>query len=253
MEEKLNIKVIRLARHYFLRMNFSPSLLGVFTNPFWLCRRELYLSLKKLAPLMAGRILDFGAGSQPYRELLINCSEYVSLEYDTPQNRMHKVASIFYSGRNIPVADKSFDGILSTQTLEHVPNPHAIVAEWARVIKADGLLLITVPFMWPEHELPYDYQRFSSNGLKLLLENYGFAIVEQQRLLADCRAPAQLLLAWVYDAALVKIRPKILRFCLIPFLCTPVSLLFLFLSVVAPTTSNTYLDNLILARRTGNV
>lgn len=238
-------------RSYFVSLTFSPSWLGIFINPFWLCRRELALTLTELAPQLSGTVLDFGSGSQPYRPLLVNCSEYVSLEYDTPQNRERKVADIFYDGKSISVGDGVYDGLLSTQTLEHVPNPEIIVGEWARVLKEGGVLLITMPFMWPEHEMPYDFQRYSSGGLRLLLERHGFEIIEQRRLLSDCRAPAQIFLAWVFDAILVKCRPKLLQLILTPFLCTPISILASILATISPKNSNTYLDNLILARRTG--
>ncbi|MFA6920226.1 MAG: class I SAM-dependent methyltransferase [Gallionella sp.] len=236
-------------KSYFVSMSFSPTWLGIFVNPFWLCRRELALALSDLAPRLTGTVLDFGSGSQPYRPLLTNCAHYTSLEYDTPQNRERKVADIFYDGKSIPAEDNSFDGLLSTQTLEHVPNPEVIVGEWARVLKDGGMLLITMPFMWPEHEMPYDFQRYSSGGLRLLLEKYGFEIVEQRRLLSDCRAPAQLFLAWIFDAVLVKLRPKVLRLLLTPLLCMPVSLLASMLATISPKNSNTYLDNLVLAKR----
>ncbi|MFA6970102.1 MAG: class I SAM-dependent methyltransferase [Gallionella sp.] len=234
---------------YYIAITFSPTWLGMFVNPFWLCRRELALALADMAPRLTGKVLDFGSGSQPYRPLLTNCARYTSLEYDTPQNRERKVADIFYNGQSIPAEDNSFDGLLSTQTLEHVPNPDVIVAEWARVLKDGGMLLITMPFMWPEHEMPYDFQRYSSGGLRLVLEKSGFEIVEQRRLLSDCRAPAQLFLAWIFDSVLAKCRPKALRFVLIPLMCTPISILASVLAVIFPKNSNTYLDNLVLARR----
>lgn len=206
------------------------------------------MALSDFAPRLGGAVLDFGSGSKPYRSLLKNCSSYVSLEYDTPVNRQRKVADIFYDGKTIPVHDQSYDAILSTQTLEHVPNPNIIVAEWSRVLKDGGLLLITVPFMWPEHEMPYDYQRFSSSGLRLLLERSYFEIVEQRRLLSDCRAPAQLFLAWIFDVCIIKCRPKVLRYVLIPVLCTPISIFASLLAAISPRNSNTYLDNLVLAK-----
>jgi len=232
----------------YIKIIFGSGWIGIFINPFFLSRRALHLALVKLTPRLTGEVLDFGAGSQPYRSLLKNCSSYVSLEYDTPENRERKVADVFYDGSSIPVEDSVYDGILSTQTLEHVPNPDIIVAEWARVLKEGGMLLITMPFMWPEHEMPYDYQRYSSGGLRLLLEKSGFEIVEQHRLLSDCRAPAQLFLAWIFDAILVKCRPKVLRFFLIPVLCTPISIIASLIAAISPKNPNTYLDNLVLAR-----
>ena len=244
----MSMKLSDSLKSHLVRFSFSSSWVGIFVNPFWLCRRELALALFKLAPRLSGAVLDFGSGSQPYRSLLTNCSRYVSLEFDTPQNRERKVANIFYDGHSIPAEDSSYDGILSTQTLEHVPNPDIIVAEWTRVLKEGGLLLITLPFMWPEHEMPYDFQRYSSGGLRLLLEKSGFEILEQHRLLSDCRAPAQLFLAWIFDSILVKCRPKVLRFILIPLVCTPITILAIALAAIAPRNPNTYLDNLILAR-----
>jgi SAM-dependent methyltransferase len=158
-------------------------------------------------------------------------------------------SDLFYDGNCIPAKDSSFDSLLSTQTLEHVPNPEVIVLEWARVLREGGMLLITMPFMWPEHEMPYDFQRYSSGGLRLLLEKSGFEIVDQRRLLSDCRAPAQLFLAWIFDAFLVKCRPKILLLFFIPLLCTPVSFLAIVLAAISPKNPNSYLDNLVLARR----
>lgn len=170
-------KFINALKSYFFLMSFNSNRLEILINPFWLSRRELALALSKLASRLTGEELDFGAGSQPYRSFLKNFSSYVSLEYDTPLNRERKVANIFYDGISIPVETGSYDGILSTQTLEHVLNPDIIVSEWTRVLKEGGMLPITMPFMWPEHEMPYDYQRYSSGGLRLLLEKSGFEIV----------------------------------------------------------------------------
>jgi len=244
----MNNKLAILLKSHFIKILFSPSWLGIFINPFWLCRRALALDLSDLAPKLTGAVLDFGSGSQPYRPLLTNCTNYISLEYDTPQNRVNRVADIYYDGQLIPADNNSFDGLISTQTLEHVPNPEVIVGEWARVLKDGGMLLITMPFMWPEHELPYDFQRYSSAGLRLLLEKSGFQIIEQRRLLSDCRAPAQLLLAWIFDNFLVNCRPKLLLVVLIPLLCTPISILASILAIISPKNTNTYLDNLVLAR-----
>ena len=139
--------------------------------------------------------------------------------------------------------------MLSTQTLEHVPNPERIVAEWARVLRPGGNLLLTLPFMWPEHEMPYDFQRYTTNGLRAILEKSGFEIIAQERLLCDCRAPAQLFLAWLYDSLRFGSRKSLTQLAMSAILFAPVSLLATLLAAVMPATSNTYLDNLIWAKR----
>lgn len=235
-------------RALFLKASFSPNFFGIFINPFWLCRSALANCLFNLGPMLEGKILDFGAGTQPYRQYMTKCKEYVSLEYDTEDNRRRKVADIFYDGNSIPLPSNDFDGILSTQTLEHVPNPGAIVAEWNRVLKPGGLLLITVPFMWPEHEMPYDFQRYASGGLVKLLQNGGFDIVINNRLLADFRAPMQLLIAWVLDAIILKIKSPAFRLSMVIVLCCPLSLVAWILAPIFPKNTNMYLDNVVLAR-----
>ncbi|MBZ2170880.1 class I SAM-dependent methyltransferase [Nitratidesulfovibrio sp. SRB-5] len=228
---------------------FHSSFVGAFVNPFWLCRRELFRTLQELAPGLSGTVLDFGCGSGPYRRLLCNASAYIGLEYDTPANRAGKSADIFYDGLTIPLGDSSVDSILSTQTLEHVPNPERITEEWHRVLCPGGRVLLTVPFMWPEHEMPYDYQRYTTNGLRHLLERKGFSILDQRRLLADCRTPAQLLLAWLYDALRFGVRSPKTRLLLTFLLCAPIALLAEGMAVVCPKNMNTYMDNVILAEK----
>lgn len=244
------LKHVKRKLHAFIDANqFSPGVAGVLVNPFWLCRRELSHHLETLAPRLRGEILDFGCGSGPYRNLLTTAGRYVGLEYDSPENRRWKRADIFYDGVTIPLETASMDGVLSTQTLEHVPNPERIVAEWARVLRPGGLLLLTVPFMWPEHEMPHDFQRYTTNGLAALLEKGGFELLAQERLLCDCRAPAQLFLAWLYDSLRFGARGPLTQLLLSGLLFAPVSLLATLLARVMPATPNTYLDNLVLARR----
>jgi SAM-dependent methyltransferase len=64
---------------------------------------------------------------------------------------------------------------------EHVFNPSEFLREINRVTKIGGLFLITVPFVWDEHEQPYDYARYSSFGLKHILSENGFEIVEHRK------------------------------------------------------------------------
>src|SRR3546814_6951319 len=55
------------------------------------------------------------------------------------------------------------------------------------------MLLLTVPFVWDEHEQPYDYARYSTFGLKSLLERNGFNVLTQKKLLADSSILFQLI------------------------------------------------------------
>jgi SAM-dependent methyltransferase len=70
-----------------------------------------------------------------------------------------------------------YDAAVCHQVLEHVPRPAAAAAELFRVLKPGGTLVISVPHLSRQHELPHDYFRFTPNGLARLLADAGFEIV----------------------------------------------------------------------------
>jgi ubiquinone/menaquinone biosynthesis C-methylase UbiE len=58
---------------------------------------------------------------------------------------------------DIPVEDETFDAVLCTEVLEHVPNPNRVLEELVRVTKPEGVLIITAPFCSLTHMAPYHY------------------------------------------------------------------------------------------------
>jgi SAM-dependent methyltransferase len=74
----------------------------------------------------------------------------------------------------LPVPDGSFDVVLCTMVLEHVVDPRKVLAEVRRVLEPGGRLVLTVPSVWPAHEMPHDYWRFTSSGLEHLMREFGF-------------------------------------------------------------------------------
>ena len=80
-----------------------------------------------------------------------------------------------YDGKKIPFSDGEFDYVFSTEVMEHVPEPKEFLNEIYRVLKPGGILIMTVPFMQPLHEEPYDFYRYTKYGLKHLLDNTGFS------------------------------------------------------------------------------
>ena len=72
----------------------------------------------------------------------------------------------------IPFLDNGFDIVLLMEVLEHVHNPPQALTEIYRVMRPGGLLIFSVPFVFPLHDRPVDYFRFTRHGLELLLRNY---------------------------------------------------------------------------------
>jgi len=126
--------------------------------------------------LAAGaKILDAGAGQCVYKPCFKHC-QYTAVdnavgdgEWDYSQLDM--IAPL----QEIPVADAFFDAVLCTEVLEHLDEPLACLKELSRVLKPNGRLFLTVPFFHHEHQVPYDYFRYTSYGLKMLLVKAGFS------------------------------------------------------------------------------
>ena len=68
----------------------------------------------------------------------------------------NKHADRSYDGKTFPFSDGEFDAVLTSEVLEHVFNPDEFLSEINRVLRDDGVLLLTVPFVWDEHEQPFD-------------------------------------------------------------------------------------------------
>lgn len=70
------------------------------------------------------------------------------------------------------VEDNSIDCVTTVSTLEHVRYPQKVVSEIHRVLKPGGVIYLSVPFIYPFHSDPYDFYRFSSDGVDILCENF---------------------------------------------------------------------------------
>ena len=194
-----------------------------------------------LAPSVRGRLLDVGCGSKPYQKYF-EASEYIGLDM---QGR-NKHADRSYDGKTFPFSDGEFDAVLTSEVLEHVFNPDEFLSEINRVLRDGGVLLLTVPFVWDEHEQPFDYARYSSFGLRHLLESHGFEIIEHRKTMDDIRVIFQLVNAYIYKKTVTgSWRMNLL---LTVILMAPFNVLGELFAKILPNNSDLYLDNIILAR-----
>jgi len=131
---------------------------------------------EKLAP--GSLLLDAGAGECAYKQLFNHCNyksidlavgdsqwNYENLDYIAPLD-------------NMPIEDATFDAVLCTQVLEHLKKPLESVKEMHRVLKPGGYLFLTVPMSQEEHQIPYDFFRYTSYGLKYICSEAGFQEIE---------------------------------------------------------------------------
>lgn len=233
-------------REWWWRQQFAPGPMGLLLNPFFYARRGLLKAMHDLFPRLRGDVLDVGCGRKPYRTF-VPAGRYVGVDLDTPELRKLGAADLFYDGGRIPVGDGQFDAVLCSQVLEHVFTPQGFLGELRRVLRPGGVLLLTTPFAWDEHSQPWDFARYSSFGLRHLLESAGFRVLEQRKTNADGRALAQLASAYLYK--LVHGRSRTLNLASQLLLIAPLNLIGGILASIVPANPDFYLDNVVLAEK----
>jgi SAM-dependent methyltransferase len=157
--------------------DFNPGL----SHRFYFMRKGLRAAIQKNASHLSGTMLDFGCGSKPYKSL-INVDKYIGIDYENPgHDHSQEEIDVYYDGKTIPFSDEYFDSALCTEVLEHLSDVDNTIKELGRVLKKGGKMLVTCPFVWNEHEIPYDYARYTQFALKDMFEKNGFRLISYEK------------------------------------------------------------------------
>lgn len=146
---------------------------------------QLLTCLRFLKPRLLnfdGNLLDVGCGEMPFRTLAPKAKHYVGLDVKEAVSfgmRDH-LDIVLFDGVNIPFPDSSFDCLLCTEVLEHTHEPDALIAEMLRVLRPNGVLLITVPFAARVHHAPHDFRRFTRYQLARMLSQFGSVSIQER-------------------------------------------------------------------------
>ena len=143
----------------------------------WLIYHYSILAVERNAQYISGTVLDVGCGIKPYKEIIERRSAaYIGLDYQKSPHGLEEV-DVIGSAMELPFSSSTFDSIVSFQVMEHLREPKDFLKEAFRVLKPGGKMILTTPFLWPEHEVPHDYYRFTRYGIKYLCEEAGFEVI----------------------------------------------------------------------------
>lgn len=147
------------------RQYFSPVTLCLYTAV-----------LPRLRAHASGKLLDAGCGTMPFRTYLAGLGvEYRALDIERKAPGIDFVADV----QNMHVlASASYDTVLCSEVLEHVAHPATAITEIHRILHPAGKFILTVPYLSRLHEEPFDYFRYTQHGLRVLLEEAGFRVLE---------------------------------------------------------------------------
>ena len=179
----------------FLDPPFTPAMLRHVV-----VRRGILAAVRRVLPLLSGTVLDLGCGYQPYRELFLSApstaSKYLGMDYAGNQYLGTEV-DVLWDGGHFPLMESSIDCVIATEFFEHCDSPDAVFAEIARTLKPGGLLMLTVPFLWPLHEVPHDVCRYTPFTLERKITSAGFKDVQIEALGGISAALAIMVSLWV--------------------------------------------------------
>lgn len=160
-----------------LSNEFNPDI----RHPLYLIRQSLLKKVRQFAPKLQGKLLDFGCGSKPYKSLF-SVEEYIGLDYENPgHSHANEQIDVFYDGKCIPFEDAHFDAVVASEVFEHVFHLDDTLREINRVMKPGAKMLITIPFVFMEHEIPHDYARYTTFGMTDALKRNGFKVLQMEK------------------------------------------------------------------------
>jgi SAM-dependent methyltransferase len=176
--------------------------------------------ITSVLPAMNGNMLDIGCGKMPYRKLILEGSaveSYTGLDIETAIVYDKEVKpDFFWNGEKMPFENNTFDCALATEVLEHVPHPNIFLSEAHRVLKSNGKLFFTVPFLWNLHEVPYDEYRYTPFSLERILKENGFTDIHIQATGGWHASMAMMIGLWIKRSPMALSKKKILAFILTP-------------------------------------
>ena len=220
---------------------FFPGVLGVLINPYYFSRKLIWKNLELNKGYITGRCMDFGCGSLPYKKLF-NTKKYIGVEIESDK-KLDNI--VYYDGKHIPFKDGYFDSILCSEVLEHVPNIDEIIDELNRVLISGGYMLVSVPFVYQEHCMPYDYRRFTSVGIKDILEKHGFEILKTYKSGSFIDVISQIKGTYIHEKLSNKGIVNFIKKILVVFN----NIIGIIEAKIIPFDNDIYLDNIIVCRK----
>jgi SAM-dependent methyltransferase len=132
--------------------------------------------------LAKGILVDVGCGAMPYKEYFSKWVDtYVGLDHPVARAMVEGLGDqhpdLYGEANSIGLKSGSVHTVLMTEVLEHTGDPQLVVEEISRILAADGIFFLTVPFLYHVHGVPYDFFRFTKWGLLKMLGENDFEIL----------------------------------------------------------------------------
>jgi SAM-dependent methyltransferase len=126
-----------------------------------------------------GRLADLGCGHVPFYQLYKKyTTENICVDWPGTRHKNEYLDFECNMNEPLPLGTAEFDTIIISEVLEHIAHPEILWPEMARILKQNGKILLSVPFLYKIHEAPYDYYRYTEFCLRNLASKNGFKTIE---------------------------------------------------------------------------
>ena len=230
------------------REPFITNPFSIIVSPYYIIRNGLFKNILAMSKEISGKVLDFGCGSKPYESLFLKAENYIGVDIEeSGHNHNNSKVDSFYDGKKLNFDDNYFDSAVCLEVFEHIFNLDEVLLEIKRVVKPQGKILVSIPFAWDEHEKPYDFARYTSFGIKHIIEKNGFEIIYLKKTTTYFLAVCQILIAYIYQHVFPK--NNIINLILQLIIIFPLNVFSLILNLILPKNYNYYSNILILAKK----
>jgi SAM-dependent methyltransferase len=159
------------------------KLRGTPFHPQWHAFRNEAATREGIASTLGGLIVDVGSAEGKLRWFLPADSRYITLDYYQTATRWYGTRpDVYGDAQALPIANECADCALLLDVLEHLPSPGRCLGEIHRILKPGGKLVLKVPFLYPIHDAPLDFTRWTNHGLRELAWSHGFRIENESAL-----------------------------------------------------------------------
>lgn len=199
---------------------------------------------------MSGVMMDFGCGSKPYKDLF-RVTKYIGVDFHGEgHSHENENIDIFYDGKTLPFENSYFDTVFSSEVFEHVFNLEEMLREINRVMKPGGVILVTCPYIIAEHEVPNDFGRYTSFGLKDLFIRNGFEILEYEKLGSSIESSMQLFISYCDSYVISKLnRIKPLKAIIQPIIISLLNFYTILINRLLPRRFDSFLNHIIVCKK----
>jgi SAM-dependent methyltransferase len=194
-------------------------------HPQWLL--DSRQSVERWAsPHLTGLILDIGCGDRWLEPLVAGRGHYIGLDSLATGAALYGARpSLFGDAATLPLADASLDCVVLLEVLEHLEHPRRALGEIARVLKPGGRLLLSMPFLYPIHDAPHDFQRYTTHGLAREISAVGLDVDAITNARHSLEASGLLAAIGCAGVAIEALRQRSLSLLVVPFVLIAVPLI----------------------------